>query len=86
MNLTKNTRKKIYAILGPYLRDVMFGDGQEQEYVMYGFNFTGLHNMNDKRLILEFELYLGLDDGEEDVDKNTNEYNLYQKAIKRLEK
>lgn len=52
--LTKEERQALIEQLKIQLRDWMFGDGQEEEYVMSGFpEFKGLSNMTDMELLLE---------------------------------
>lgn len=52
--LSREERQALIEHLKVQLRDWMFGDNQEEEYVMSGFPlFKGLSNMTDMELLLE---------------------------------
>lgn len=44
-------REDFLANLSDALRDSMFGDGLEEDYIQDGFEFKGLNNMSDEELI-----------------------------------
>ena len=71
--MKNKTKKEIKKFLRSYLRDVMFGDGLEDDYICDGINYIGLNNMTDDELIQEMELC-----GFEDPDEE--EYQLLAKA------
>lgn len=56
--ITSEERAKLVEELKIQLRDHMFGDGQEDGYIMDGFpRWVGLDNMSDLELLLEYGHY-----------------------------
>jgi hypothetical protein len=56
--LTEDERARLVEELRIWLTASMFGDGQEDDYVMEGFPpFKGLENMTDDELLLEYGHY-----------------------------
>lgn len=53
--LSKETREKLIIRLVDWRKTIMFGDGQEEEYVLNGFpDIKGLNQMTDQELVDEF--------------------------------
>lgn len=62
--LSDQTRSEIVDYLFDVLRDSMFGDGLEHEYIKHGVSFKGLNNMTDQELVEEYEMYMDSEDDE----------------------
>ena len=60
--LTEQTRKQLIEELFQYLRDNMFGDGLNEEYILHGITFSGLENFKDQELIDDYSEYSTHDD------------------------
>jgi len=77
--LTESTRTAITEILCEARLSGSFGDGLEQDYVLYGVNWTGLNDYTDHELVEEYAQYHYNND-EEDLAED----GLYQKAQQEL--
>ena len=49
--LNEQTRKELSEFVYDCLRDGMFGDGQEDEYLWGGIEFKGINSMTDQELV-----------------------------------
>lgn len=63
--MKKSTRNKIKDILHGFMRDSMFGDGLEDDYIRDGVTIIGLDHMEDKDLISELEELVNDDEDDE---------------------
>lgn len=67
--LTDKIREDLVLYLADAMKDTMFGDGLERDYILDGFPvWGGLRNMADRELLIEFINVAG-----EDVDVSVNE-------------
>lgn len=66
MKTKEQVRDEMVAELAQYRLEGMFGDGQNDEYVLYGFpKVKGLREMTDEELLDEFYSNWGPEDLEE---------------------
>ena len=52
--MNDNTREEMVSFLKDTLMDHAFGDGMEDDYILDGTTFKGLHNYTDEQLCEEF--------------------------------
>ena len=60
--LSTDLRNRVGQFLFEYLRDTMFGDGLEGDYIRDGMSFQGLNNMTDQELLEQLEQVVDEDD------------------------
>jgi hypothetical protein len=84
MALTEATKKEMKDLVKDALMDGMFGDGQEEDYIMGGFpSHKGLDNMTDKELLDEYKQVF-IDDHDDEFPADEDEVALYEQAKKEM--
>jgi hypothetical protein len=65
--LSDDVKSELIEVVAGALRDNMFGDGLEDDYIMDGINFVGLNNMSDAELVEEYAQGVDEDDDDDDL-------------------